>query len=280
MEGHSLEALTLGFGRDGISREQFLALARVGTQGTTHISRSGSLHSQGTFAGDSGGQRPITPAAIVVATATRADKTYVQPVQPRCVDPSNTVAGSLGRVLPLANLASAVVHGVASTGGKTREGGTREEARRKEETTERTPLVVDDDKEPLTKRKKRSRQEEDLDARSKLWTNGKTFSGTGPGRLIADVVHSCADYCCAIVNGDVGASALAGLIMPTNDIPCFRIKDPAQREPSLRRARKTENVAMRMIHGWIFGSPSRANGFARAESYVSVDYLMDLARAV
>ncbi|GBG76016.1 hypothetical protein CBR_g21256 [Chara braunii] len=154
-----------------------------------------------------------------------------------------------GSLESVPNMVSAAVHGAASTGGGRREEGTHEEAGRKEQTTYRTPVATDDDDEPIAKRKKRLRQEDDLDAKSKQWTDRKTLWGAGLGRLIADAVHSCADYYCAIVNGDASASAPAGLIVPTNDVPRFRSEDPAQRDPTLRRVRRTENVAMRVIHG-------------------------------
>ncbi|GBG63797.1 hypothetical protein CBR_g39578 [Chara braunii] len=71
-----------------------------------------------------------------------------------------------------------------------------------------------------------------------------------------------------------------GLMMPPPEVPRVRIEDGAQREPALKRARRTENVAMRVIHGWIFRSSSRFDGFAHAKSYVATDYPTDLARAV
>ncbi|GBG76185.1 hypothetical protein CBR_g21934 [Chara braunii] len=69
------------------------------------------------------------------------------------------------------------------------------------------------------------------------------------------------------------------VIMPGPDVPRVRIEDPAQRESALRRARRTENVAMRIIHGWIFRSSSRSDGFTRTESYVAVDYPTNLVKA-
>ncbi|GBG59142.1 hypothetical protein CBR_g32159 [Chara braunii] len=137
-----------------------------------------------------------------------------------------------------------------------------------------------EDDESSRMRKKKVRQGEELEAKSKLWTDGKTFRGSGPGRLIADAVHDCADYYCAIVNGDVGASSPRGLIMPPRDVPRLRIQDLVQRDATLGRARRTENVAMLVIHGWIFKSFSRSDGFAQTESYVSADYSTNLARAV
>ncbi|GBG83478.1 hypothetical protein CBR_g37190 [Chara braunii] len=69
-------------------------------------------------------------------------------------------------------------------------------------------------------------------------------------------------------------------IMPTNDVPLFKIDDPAQREPTLRRACIVEKLVMRTIHRRIFKSSSRSNGFTRAESYITVNYATDVARAV
>ncbi|GBG87414.1 hypothetical protein CBR_g45471 [Chara braunii] len=70
------------------------------------------------------------------------------------------------------------------------------------------------------------------------------------------------------------------LILRPNDVPRFKIEDPAQREPALRRARNIEKLVLRAIHGWIFKSSSRSAGFARAESYISVDIATDVARGV
>ncbi|GBG90779.1 hypothetical protein CBR_g51286 [Chara braunii] len=102
----------------------------------------------------------------------------------------------------------------------------------------------------------------------------------GPGKTLREAVGECADYFIAIANGDTGAEPPAMLILPLNDMPRFKIEDPAQREPALRRARNVEKLVLRAIHGWIFKSLSRSAGFARAESYISVDVATDVARAV
>ncbi|GBG74537.1 hypothetical protein CBR_g18947 [Chara braunii] len=155
-----------------------------------------------------------------------------------------------------------------------------EEAGRKEERRDEIPRADCEDDDSLNLRKKRTRQEEELEAKSKLWVDEKTFWGSGPGCMIADAVHDCANYYCAIVNGDAGATAPHGVIMPGPDVLHVRIVDLAPREPTLRRARRTENVAMRVIHGWIFRSSSRSDGFARAKSYVAVDYPTDMVKVV
>ncbi|GBG91405.1 hypothetical protein CBR_g52292 [Chara braunii] len=105
-------------------------------------------------------------------------------------------------------------------------------------------------------------------------------SPKGPGKPLREAVGECADYFIAIANGDAGAEPPAMLILPPNDVPRFKIDDPAQREPALRRARNVEKLVLRAIHGWIFKSSSRSAGFACAESYISVDIATDVARAV
>ncbi|GBG82405.1 hypothetical protein CBR_g34781 [Chara braunii] len=103
---------------------------------------------------------------------------------------------------------------------------------------------------------------------------------TGPGKPLREAAGDCADYFVAIANGDVGAEPPAMLVMPSNDVPLFKIEDPAHREPALRRARNVEKLVLRTFHGWIFKSSSRSTGFARAESYINVDSATDVARAV
>ncbi|GBG69978.1 hypothetical protein CBR_g4806 [Chara braunii] len=104
--------------------------------------------------------------------------------------------------------------------------------------------------------------------------------GQGPGKPLREAVGQCADYFIAIANGDAGVEPPAMLILPPNDVPRFKIEDPAQREPALRRARNVEKLVLRVIHRWIFKSASQLAGFARAESYISVDIATDVARAV
>ncbi|GBG90540.1 hypothetical protein CBR_g50883 [Chara braunii] len=102
----------------------------------------------------------------------------------------------------------------------------------------------------------------------------------GPGKPLREAVGECTDYFVAIANGDARAEPPSMLIMPPNDVPHFKIDDPAQRDPAFRRARSVERVVLRTIHGWIFKSQSRSTGFSRAESYITVDFATDLARAV
>ncbi|GBG64497.1 hypothetical protein CBR_g45193 [Chara braunii] len=116
--------------------------------------------------------------------------------------------------------------------------------------------------------------------KAKLWVDCDAFWGQGPGKPLREAVGECTDYFVAIANRDAGVEPPSMLIMPPNDVPHFKINDPAQREPALRRARSVERVVLRTIHDWIFKSQSRSTGFARAELYITVDFATDLARAV
>ncbi|GBG87403.1 hypothetical protein CBR_g45460 [Chara braunii] len=216
----------------------------------------------------------------IVSAIERVDKGPVHVPQARHVEPSNTntVGGSSREVISLSHVGSGDVYGPSTAAGERREEQGPGEAGRKDERRDGTPRPNDEDDESLRMRKKKMRQEEE--AKSKLRTDGNTFRRCGVGRLIAGAMHDCIDYYCAIVNGDAGATAPRGLIMPPPDVPSLRIQDPSQQDAALGRARRTKNVAMRIIHGWIFTSSSRSNGFARAESYVAADYPTDLARAV
>ncbi|GBG86455.1 hypothetical protein CBR_g41450 [Chara braunii] len=272
----------LGFERDGMSRQRMLVLTNLGIPTSTRGGGGGTARAQGVSSGDIPPQRVVVSASTITSVSERGEKAPAGESPSRHVEASNLtiIAASPRDVLQSAQAASAGGHAAAVGVGERREDRRVEEAGRKRERRDETPRGEEEDDQPLSARKKRSRQEEELEAKSKLWVDGKAFWATGPGRMIADAVQSCADYFCAIVNGDAGASAPQGLMMPPPEVLRMRIEDGAQRESALRRVRRTENVAMRVIHGWILRSSSRFDGFARAESYVATDYPTDLARAV
>ncbi|GBG83372.1 hypothetical protein CBR_g37086 [Chara braunii] len=107
----------------------------------------------------------------------------------------------------------------------------------------------DDDDRPLVTRLKGDAKEDGLEERSKLWVDCDSFWGQGPGKPLREAVGECADYFIAIANGDAGAEPPAMLILPPNDVPRFKIDNPAQRGPALRRARNVEKLVLRVIHG-------------------------------
>ncbi|GBG82249.1 hypothetical protein CBR_g34532 [Chara braunii] len=110
----------------------------------------------------------------------------------------------------------------------------------------------DDDDEPLSNRRKTTRQDDEQEERSKLWVDCEAFWGRGPGKPLRDAVVYCTDYFIAITNGDARAEPPPMFIMPPRDLSRLNIDDLAQHEPDLYRARNSERVVLRTIHGWIF----------------------------
>ncbi|GBG87349.1 hypothetical protein CBR_g45409 [Chara braunii] len=198
MEIPSTGTSTLRFGRDGVSREHFQALAALGVPGIGHGGGSGSVRSQGIVISKLAPQTPMTSTTTIVSAVERADKgpVTVHVPQARHVESANTntMGGSSREVVLLshAGLGSGAVHRPSTAVGEWREGRGPDEAGRKDERRDGTPRSDDENDESLRMRKKKMRQEE-LEAKSKLWTNGKTFWGSGPGRLIVDAEHDFAD---------------------------------------------------------------------------------------
>ncbi|GBG81778.1 hypothetical protein CBR_g33956 [Chara braunii] len=221
MDITSAGTLALGFGRDGVSGQRMLALTNLGVLTSTRGGGGGTARAQGVLSGDIPPQRVVGSASTIASVSEHGDKAPVGESPSRHVEASNpTIVGASSRaVLQSAQAASAAGHAAALGSGERREDRRVEEAGRKHERREDSPLGEEEDDQPLSARKKRSRQEEELEAKSKLWVDGEAFWATGPRRIIADAVHSCADYFCAIVNGDAGTGAPQGLMMPPPEVP-------------------------------------------------------------
>ncbi|GBG62428.1 hypothetical protein CBR_g30382 [Chara braunii] len=227
----------LGFGRDGVSKEQLSAPKKSIAVGAV------------------GASQRTPKAAGVVITEVRVPRQL----------PAAAGQGQPRQALPLQQVG-------ASGGGKA-------QSEQKGDATEidtQTAAADHNNRSGVAEAAK----EDGLEERSKLWVDCDSFWGQGPGKPLREAVGECADYFIAIANGDAGAEPPAMLIVPQNDVLRFKIENPAQREPALRRARSVEKLLLRAIHGWIFKSSSRSAGFARAESYISVDIATDVARAV
>ncbi|GBG89805.1 hypothetical protein CBR_g49656 [Chara braunii] len=269
-----LAAARLGFGQDGVSKEQLSALKRSIAVGAAEAS-----------------QRTPKAAGVVITEVCvpRQLPATVGQGQPRQALPLQQVGASGGGKAQSAQKGNATAtdtrtaaadhssrSGVAEGAAEERVDDVRRDDGRRDGKREGD----DDDDRPLVKRLKGAAKEDGLEERSKLWVDCDSFWGQGPGKPLREAVGECEDYFISIPNGDVGAEPPAMLIRPQNNVPRFKIEDPAQREPALRRARSVEKVVLRAIHGWIFKSSSRPAGFARAESYISIDIAMDVARAV
>ncbi|GBG82602.1 hypothetical protein CBR_g34971 [Chara braunii] len=267
-------AKRLGFGRDGVSREQLAALKQ-------------------SVVGGAAGALPRTPkAAGIVITGARVLRQLSAVVgqgQPcQGLPPQQAGASGAGKT-PSTQKAEATEGGSRmvvtdhTTGSGLTEGaekGRVDDVHRDDGRRDGRRKGDDEDNRPLVARLKGATKEDDLEDRSKLWVDCDAFWGQGPEKPLREAVGDCADYFVAIANGDAGAETPSMLIMPPNNVLRFKIEDPAQREPALRRTRNVEKLVLHTIHGWIFKSSSRSTGFARAESYITVDFATDVARAV
>ncbi|GBG85807.1 hypothetical protein CBR_g40617 [Chara braunii] len=267
-------AMRLRFGRDGVSREQLSAIKQSVVVGAV-------------------GALPRTPkgtgVVITEACVPRQLPAVVGQGQPRQPLPVQQAGASGGGKTPSAQKGEATASGsrTAAANHTTRSGlaegaeeGRVDDFRRDDGRRDGEREGDDDDDRPLVMRLKGAAKEDDLEERSKLWVDCDAFWGQGPGKPLREAVGDCADYFVVIANGDAGAEPPLMLIMPPNDVPLFKIEDPAQPEPALRRARSMEKLVLRTIHDWIFKSSSRSTGFARAESYITVDVATDVARGV
>ncbi|GBG89187.1 hypothetical protein CBR_g48894 [Chara braunii] len=264
----------LGFGRDGVSREQLQAVkcSVVGgaaetmprTPNTAGVVVTGARIA-GQLSAAPGQGQPCQPLPLQHVLASGGGHTATSQKGDATASTSRTAAAD--------HIAKGGVVECAEKGGVDDVG--RDDGRRdgKREGN-------DGDDRPLVPRGKGAPKEDELEEKAKLWVDCDAFWGQGPGKPLREAVGECTDYFVAIANGDAGAEPPSMLIMPPNDVPRFKIDDPAQREPALCRVRSVERVVLRTIYGWIFNSQSRSTGFSRAESYTTVDFATDLARAV
>ncbi|GBG88732.1 hypothetical protein CBR_g48262 [Chara braunii] len=264
----------LGFRRDGVSREQLQAV-------------------KCSVVGGVAGMVPRTPntAGVVVTGARVAGQLSAaagqgQPRQPLPLQHvlasggGHTALAQKGDATASANRTAAADHTAKAGVVKGAERGGVDDVGRDNGRRDGKREGNDGDDRPLVPRGKGPPKEDELEEKAKLWVDCDAFWRQGPGKPLREAVGECTDYFVAIANGDARAELPSMLIMPPNDVPRFKIDDLAQLDPALCRARSVERVVLRTIHGWIFKSQSRSTGFSRAESYITVDFATDLARAV
>ncbi|GBG75495.1 hypothetical protein CBR_g20126 [Chara braunii] len=214
-------AARLGFGRDGVSKEQLSALKQSIAVGVVGASQR-------------------TPKAIgVVITEVRVPRQLPAVAgqgQPRQALPLQQVGASRGGKAQSTQKGNATAIGTRTAAedyinrSGVAEGAAEErvdDVRRDNGKRDGKWEGDDNDDRPLVTRLKGAAKEDDLEERSKLWVDCDSFWGQGPGKPLS-----------------------------------------------------VEKLVLRAIHGWIFKSLSWSAGFARAESYISVDIATDVARAV
>ncbi|GBG72137.1 hypothetical protein CBR_g11070 [Chara braunii] len=111
-----------------------------------------------------------------------------------------------------------------------------------------------EDEDPLLSRVRRGGMARDLANCARLWVDDKAGMQTPP------VPRS--------------------VVMPKSSTTLTRIADPAQLQQATARATTAENIALRVLHGWVFKSGNRPRGFNVAFQYTLESVATDIARVM
>ncbi|GBG87595.1 hypothetical protein CBR_g45747 [Chara braunii] len=120
----------------------------------------------------------------------------------------------------------------------------------------------------------------DLVDRVVLWVDDKAFGTTGEGQRLYNIVHETREYFVAIVSGLPTPVVPRSVVLPKSSTKVARITDPSQLQQAISRAAAVENIALRILHGWIFKSGNRPRGYNVAFQYSLESAATDIARAM
>ncbi|GBG67319.1 hypothetical protein CBR_g458 [Chara braunii] len=115
--------------------------------------------------------------------------------------------------------------------------------------------VERENEDPLLSRVRRGGMARDLADRARLWVDDKAFWTTGEGRRLYNIVHESREYFVAIASG-------------------------VQMPRAIARATAAENIAPRVLHGWVFKFGNRPRGFNVAFQYALESVATDIARVM
>ncbi|GBG91488.1 hypothetical protein CBR_g52443 [Chara braunii] len=114
-----------------------------------------------------------------------------------------------------------------------------------------------EDEDPLLSRVRRGGMAKDLAERARLWVDDKAFWMTGGGRRLYNIVHEKREYFVAIASGLQAPAVPRSVVMPKSVTSLTRIADPAQLQQAISCATAAENIALRVLHRWVFKSGNR-----------------------
>ncbi|GBG74638.1 hypothetical protein CBR_g19045 [Chara braunii] len=120
----------------------------------------------------------------------------------------------------------------------------------------------------------------DLIDRAVLWVDNKPFWTTGEGRRLYNIVHETREDFVAIAGGLPPPAIPRSVVMPKSSTRIARIADPSQLQQATSRASTVENIALRVLHGWVFKSANRPRGYNLAFQYALESMATDIARAM
>ncbi|GBG58760.1 hypothetical protein CBR_g160 [Chara braunii] len=137
-----------------------------------------------------------------------------------------------------------------------------------------------EDEDPLLSRVRRGGMARDLADRARLWVDDKAFWTTGEGRRVYNIVHETREYFVAIASGLQTCAVPRSVVMPKSSTTLTRIADPAQLQHVIARATAMENIALHILHGWVFKSGNRPRGFNVAFQYALKSVATGIARVM
>ncbi|GBG81163.1 hypothetical protein CBR_g31839 [Chara braunii] len=87
--------------------------------------------------------------------------------------------------------------------------------------------------------------------RALLWVDDKCFWTTGEGRRLYNIVHETKEYFVAIASRLPPAQLPRSVVVPKSSTRVARIADQSQLQQAISRAAAVENIALRILHGWV-----------------------------
>ncbi|GBG92610.1 hypothetical protein CBR_g56398 [Chara braunii] len=103
--------------------------------------------------------------------------------------------------------------------------------------------------------------------RALLWVDDKAFWTTGEGRRLYNVVHETKEYFLAIACGLQPPELPRSVVVPKSNTRVARIADQSQLQQAISHAAAVENIALRILHGWVFKYGNRPRGYHLAFQY-------------
>ncbi|GBG90400.1 hypothetical protein CBR_g50648 [Chara braunii] len=203
-----------------------------------------------------------TPPTTVVARAAVDERPVMgrlpaTPSQPRQRNPGDDGGSALWPPVATAREEAAVV------------ATTREDARG-EKKTDREGC------EAGSSRVQRGVMTKDLIDRAVLWVDDKAFWTTGEGRRL----HETRECFVAIASGLPPPAIPRSVVQPKSSTRVARITDQSQLQQAISRAVEVENIALRILHDWVFKSGNRPRGYNVAFQYSLESVATNIARAM
>ncbi|GBG76774.1 hypothetical protein CBR_g22990 [Chara braunii] len=95
-----------------------------------------------------------------------------------------------------------------------------------------------------------------------------------------NIVHETKEHYVAIASGLPPPQLPRSVVVPKSSTRVARIADQSQLQQAISRAAAVENIALRILHGWVFKSGNRPRGYNLAFQYSLESVATDIARAM